>query len=386
MKIWVIGRSYPLPKNQLKGSFELEQAKMLARLGHEVTYLALNFHPFRKIRKRGYEEWSEDGVDIRVFCARSLPMRLGIEYTPYRRWVWKRFLKRAEKSLPDIIHVHYPSMLCDEKILESYQRRGVKIVSTEHWSKVLLQKLNPYETKRLKWHMSSSDGVAAVGIPLAESIKKITASNKEVSVIPNIINPIFMPNEKKKSDGIFKFITVGRLVSLRQYDKVISAFDSVFHGREDVTLTLIGAGKEYKKLDELIRKLDARKNIFLAGIKPREECAAALANSDCLICYSKYETFGVPVIEAWGCGIPVIVSEHLGFLKDAKEAGKLGITANAKSSENLCSAMKCIFEKIKEFDSSYISLYAESNFSESAVYEKIISFYTKSDFKTQQLI
>ncbi len=378
MKIWVIGRAYPLPKNQLKGSFELEQAKMLARQGHDVTYLALIFHPFRNVNKWGYEEWHEDGVNIRIFCARSLPMRFGIEFRPYRKSIWKRFLKIAEKSLPDTIHVHYPSMLCEPEILESYRRRGVKIVSTEHWSRVLLKKLRPREIKRLHWHTKSSDGVAAVGIPLAESIKEITSSKREIEVIPNIINPLFQPLPKEKTDGVFKFITVGRLVSLRQYDKVITAFDSVFHGRQDVTLTLIGKGDEYENLKRLIKDKDAEGNIFLAGIKSREECAQEVSNSDCLICYSKYETFGVPIIEAWGCGIPVIVSEHLGFLKDPEIGSKLGIAADAKDTESLCLAMRNMIESNKNFDSSYISKYAQSNFSENSVYQKIISFYKKA--------
>ena len=36
MVIWVVGRNYPLPDNDMQGSFELEQAKMLARYGYDV--------------------------------------------------------------------------------------------------------------------------------------------------------------------------------------------------------------------------------------------------------------------------------------------------------------------------------------------------------------
>ena len=35
MKIWVIGRSYPEPSNNMMGSFEYEQAKMLQKNGEE---------------------------------------------------------------------------------------------------------------------------------------------------------------------------------------------------------------------------------------------------------------------------------------------------------------------------------------------------------------
>ena len=41
MKIWVIGRGFPVKKNNMKGSFEFEQAQMLARHGNEVIYMAM---------------------------------------------------------------------------------------------------------------------------------------------------------------------------------------------------------------------------------------------------------------------------------------------------------------------------------------------------------
>ncbi len=378
MKIWVIGRNYPLSKNQLQGSFELEQAKMLARYGHEVTYFALVFHPFRNVKRWGNDFWQQDGVKICIHCARCLPARFGIQYTPYRIKKWKSFLNNENNgTLPDIIHVHYPSMICNPDVLEEYRQKGVKIVCTEHWSKVLLRKLFSHESARLNWHMDNADDVAAVGHPLAESMQAISRSSRRVNIIPNIINPIFAPVTEKKNDGVFRFITVGRLVSLRQYDKIIFAFDKLYHGRTDVTLTLIGGGQEYKKLKKLIKRLNAQNNIFLAGTKSREECAAAVASSDCLICYSKYETFGVPIIEAWACGIPVITPRHLGFLES--DAGRrLGIAVDSADTESLCKAMDEIMDKQNSFEPEYISAYAANHFSEKAVYEKILSMYNNT--------
>lgn len=48
MVIWVIGRNYPLSDNDMQGSFELEQAKMLAWYGNEVHYLACSLHPLKR--------------------------------------------------------------------------------------------------------------------------------------------------------------------------------------------------------------------------------------------------------------------------------------------------------------------------------------------------
>ena len=70
MKIWVIGRHYPAVNNRMRGSFEIEQAKMLARGGHDVTYIAVIFHPYKKIRSWGFATWKEDGIRV---CGYSCP-------------------------------------------------------------------------------------------------------------------------------------------------------------------------------------------------------------------------------------------------------------------------------------------------------------------------
>ncbi len=384
MKIWVIGRAYPLPKNQLQGSFELEQAKMLTRYGHEISYLALVFHPFRNIHKWGMDGWNEENVNIVTFCALSMPGRFRVQHIPYRQMMWRKFLLAVEKEtgLPDIIHIHYPSMLCEPKVLEEYQKLGVKIVSTEHWSQVLLGRLRPYELARLKWHMQYSDGVAAVGTPLATSMQKLSGYERDVRIIPNVVNPVFQPCSQKAPKDTYRFITIGRLVALRQYDKVISAFDDVFHGRLDVTLTLVGSGREYKKLKQLIQNRNAQNNIFLAGIQTRGNCAKMAADSDCLVCYSQYETFGVPVIEAWASGTPVIVSDHLGFL-NGSEGDKLGLSADANDIESLKTAMQRMYEKANDYNSEYISKYAQQYFSEDAVYKMMELLYADVNLKNE---
>lgn len=69
MKIWVIGRSYPEPSNNMTGSFELEQAKMLQKNGEDVSYLCCSLHPKKKIKDWGFQSWRED--DITVYTDRK---------------------------------------------------------------------------------------------------------------------------------------------------------------------------------------------------------------------------------------------------------------------------------------------------------------------------
>lgn len=367
-----------MPGNQFRGSFELTQAKMLAKQGHNVTYLSCVFHPYKKIKKWGYVTWNEDDLTVCCYSAPYTWERLNFYCKRFVQKQWSKLLCNAHRQcgLPDVIHVHYPAMLAEPEVLEEYMHKGVKLAVTEHWSAVLINKLREHEKRRLCWYMQKADGVIAVSKSLAEAMERISGSRRKISVIPNMVSDAFKYKHGKQNDSVFRFITVGRLIPLRQYDKIITAFDDLFHGREDVTLSLVGDGSEFKRLKRLIESRKAEGNIYLCGAKPQEECAKLLSRSDCLVCYSRYETFGVPVIEAWACGIPVIMPEKLGFL-DSSQSDKFGIATDCDDIETLKLALKKTAENKDGYDGEFISGYAREHFSEQVIGKKLNEFYQK---------
>ncbi|MBR4580619.1 MAG: hypothetical protein IKO32_05235, partial [Lachnospiraceae bacterium] len=64
MRIWVIGRGYPTKQNKLLGSFEFEQAKMLADHGNEVFYPTVSLYYPHQGKKVGFVKKEEHGVKI----------------------------------------------------------------------------------------------------------------------------------------------------------------------------------------------------------------------------------------------------------------------------------------------------------------------------------
>lgn len=374
MVIWVIGRNYPLPDNGMQGSFELEQAKMLARFGNEVNYLACSLHPVKKIKKKGIQTWLEDGVQVTVLSAFFAPRVYPVYFVKGRNRHWKQLFDDVERKsgMPDVIHIHYPSMLMIADPIKHYHDNGVRVVATEHWTKVLRKKLDSIELREFRKYTRELDELICVGSPLKKSVKDLIGMDGVV--VPNIVNKLFKPS--KVTHNGFRFVAAGRLVKAKQFDRIIEAFCDCFFGQKDITLAIIGGGEEKDNLEKIIKERKAGAQVKLLGSKTREETAEIVSNCDNLICYSTFETFGVPIIEAWACGLTTTTTTAAAVIDNFDE--RLGVEVSFEDYDGLKKALKYVYEHRKEYDRRFISAYAEANFSEEIVYNRLKQIYDSS--------
>lgn len=377
MKIWVIGRDYPSKQNRMRGSFEIEQAKMLARGGHEVTYIAISFHPKRKNKNWGFASWKEDGITVCTYSQFFFPERMNVQMPTFRAAVLRKTLKKVQqfRDLPDVIHVHYPAMITSPDVIMQYQEQGVRIVTTEHWTEVLSKMLNEIQKQHLKQYADGADAFICVGEPLRRSVIELTKTKKEILVVPNVVESIFQPIEAGKRSDNYTFITTARLVKVKQIDKVILAVAELVREFPNIRYIIVGDGNERQNLMNLVLKLKLEHVIQFLGTQPREQVAKLVADSDCLVCYSSLETFGVPIIEAWASGVPVISSDCLGFSEYWKDG--LGYIVDHQDVQALIASMKRIIAERGQYDRKQIVDYARNEFSEQTIRSKLEKIYSK---------
>lgn len=372
MNIWIIGRGYPTTSNRMWGSFELEQAKMLARYGHEVSYIALTLSFFNRKDPRGARYFKEEGVHIHTLSHFYFPGKTGVYLEKFEDGCWNRLFIQAEciSGKPDLIHVHYPSMISSINEIEKYRNQRVKIFVTEHWSRVLLHDLKKHELRRLEYYGANADCFACVGEPLREEVKKLVPVSVPMRVVPNIVSPLFFDAVPEKERRGFTFIGVGRFVALKQFDVIIDQFQKVFKDQSEVRLVLIGAGKEKTKLENSVLN---HSQILFKGELDLKDVAKQITEADALISFSKYETFAVPVTEAWACGKPVIVSNGSGVASFVNDEN--GVVAVKDDPDSLGIAMRYIYENRNRFESESISIFAKAHFSDSAVMDQLNDMY-----------
>nr|WP_279344005.1 glycosyltransferase [Gramella jeungdoensis] len=115
-------------------------------------------------------------------------------------------------------------------------------------------------------------------------------------------------NNFKEDDIIFLF--VGRWdIYTKGLDILISATKEANRQNAKIKTALVGYSKDEKKLRGLIERSGTKNCVFTLGPMFGESKLAALNSVDYYVQPSRYESFGVSVIEALSVGVPAILSK-----------------------------------------------------------------------------
>lgn len=96
----------------------------------------------------------------------------------------------------------------------------------------------------------------------------------------------------------------GRWVPGKGYDRLIRAFAIVADKRPDWRLRLYGGGPEERRLRALVRELDLHNHVYFMGTTP--DLAGEFAKASIVASTSRSEDLGMTILEAMGCGVPVV--------------------------------------------------------------------------------
>jgi glycosyltransferase involved in cell wall biosynthesis len=121
---------------------------------------------------------------------------------------------------------------------------------------------------------------------------------------------LFQPIESQSSiseleplKGKIKIIYIGRLTADKQIDTLLRVFDVVRMKTNKCGFILVGGGSEESKIRNWVSKYDDA--IFL-GPQPNTKLPSYYSASDIFITASPKESFGLTVLEAMACGLPVV--------------------------------------------------------------------------------
>lgn len=126
-------------------------------------------------------------------------------------------------------------------------------------------------------------------------------NNKKIIAIPN---PIKSLPYKTSTIENKKVIAAGRLTHQKNFASLIRSWNSVVNNHPDWSLEIYGNGAEYNNLLTLISNLKLEKHVFLKGHS--YNILEEMANASIFTLTSTFEGFGLVIVEAMSCGLPVI--------------------------------------------------------------------------------
>jgi glycosyltransferase involved in cell wall biosynthesis len=229
-------------------------------------------------------------------------------------WTASRYCR---KKKIDIYHTQY--------IIPFFMPKSTKIVTHIHdvsfcvykklikWSDAFfLNFLIPYAIKK------STRVIAVSQFTKDEIIKYYQCSQEKVAVVPNAVSmrcdPYLRAEDVRVKYGLpEKYImALGTMQPRKNIPFLIEVFVALAKEREDVSLVLVG--KKDHNFDEAIQHALAEnlqiadRVIFIGYVSDAEKCQL-YAMARVFVFPSIYEGFGIPILEAFSVGTPVVASD-----------------------------------------------------------------------------
>jgi glycosyltransferase involved in cell wall biosynthesis len=120
--------------------------------------------------------------------------------------------------------------------------------------------------------------------------------------------PALAGSSRSASHEPFTFAFVGSTPARKGFDLILDSLDILVS--EGLSVELLVAGRVDQKL--LSGRTALRSKVREYGMVSQSELASILPRARCLLLPSRHDSFGMVVVEAMACGLPVIVSDMVG--------------------------------------------------------------------------
>jgi glycosyltransferase involved in cell wall biosynthesis len=118
---------------------------------------------------------------------------------------------------------------------------------------------------------------------------------------------------------------VGRLLRAKRADLLVEAAGRLWERGRELSVWIVGDGPERPSLEARARRIGAGR-IRLPGSVATADLPAIYGAADVFVLPSDHEPWGAVVGEAMACGLPVVVSDHVGAGADLVRTGETGET------------------------------------------------------------
>lgn len=244
------------------------------------------------------------------------------------RVIWQSW-RRMWADRPDVFHMNTSASfgtVRDIVLLYIARWLGVRSVAHYHMQQPPGEiSPNGIHWKLLRWAMSLADAVVILD-KRSEDRVRAALPNKRITILPtmvemDVIEDIQRHSPSHASNNTVKLVFVGFLAPVKGVRELFQAFLKLPDGR--VTLDLIGKFSEPalgRELESLVATSGKADRVRFHGLLPHKQAIRQILDSDVLLLPSYAESAPAVILEAMGCGKPV-VSTSTGAIPDMLDIG-----------------------------------------------------------------
>lgn len=274
---------------------------------------------------------SDNGDEIVLFCAPrgSIPVyhfRPDVKIVPIQIDSQDGENALSERLRAEQIQIMVP-MLSEhlfEHVIRAAKKASVPVLASEH--------NDPWEIEARWWSRAKRQEYfsecAAVHLLLPKFRKSLD--------IPNRFNTYVVPNGVDLSEfkpGLIgrekRIICAARLAAQKSIDLAIRAFAQTRFREEGWEFHVFGDGELRSDLTDLIEQCGVQDSVFLRGIS--DDLSPEYAASEIFVLPSLFEGFGIVVVEALACGLPVVAYSDCNGPNEIVRDGVDGILIKERS-------------------------------------------------------
>ncbi len=322
-------------------------------------------------------EKDENGV---LVCRRSTLKWPKFEKWNLNRWI-RKYIRhfeqyRVKHGLPDIMIVQ-SSIWAGAVAARLKKAFHIPYILVEHRGR-FTEHLELSEEYFESWYIDYLKGAfnnANRLVCVSEALKnKIsTISNipvSEISTIPNLVDTeFFAPSGRTRELLPFIFLSAGILQHIKGFDILLGAFARFLEQNDgEFFLRIAGKGKDEKKLKKYAADLGIIDRVSFLGKVSRERIKDEMQRSNVVVLPSRFESFGVVLIEAIATGCPIIATRSGGPESIVNKSN--GFLVSVENEEELADAMERMYLSYENFNPEVIRNEAVEKYSSEYVCEK----------------
>lgn len=295
---------------------------------------------------RELPECVTDEMELVLFQSRRERERLSAAPALHRRRVvtpahhrWERWLLAAEIAPRKVDVLHSPDHVAPNRVGWQSVVTVLDLAFLAHPEAYSAASL-VYYTQVFRTLSQAAKVITISDFTRQEVLNRISIAPEKVVTTQLAVDPGYYPRSQSECEDVASrlevpdsyFLVVGTIEARKNLERLIAAYALLPRKGRPHLVFAGGRGYHYDRVLEAVQEYRLEDQVRFLGYVGDEDLPMLYSGAAGLLYPSRYEGFGLPILEAMACGCPVVTSNRGSM---AEVAGNAAILVDPNSAESI---------------------------------------------------